>query len=73
MLGQLAAVQAKIGRVLATKPEYFVTHPAELHELKSMSDHTLREFAQKNGWRAVRRVGGHQIEFYNEAGARDAR
>jgi len=35
-----------------------------------MSDHELRSFAAKNGWRVVRRVGGRQIEFYNDAGAR---
>jgi hypothetical protein len=73
MSDRLAAIQAKIARVLAVKPQYFVTHPAELSVLKSMSDDERREFAQTNGWRSVRRVGGHQIEFYNDAAVRDAR
>ena len=32
-----------------------------------MSDPELRQFAAENGWRIVRRVGGRQIEFYNDA------
>jgi hypothetical protein len=30
----------------------------------------LRNFAKEHGWRAVRRIGGHQIEFYNDAALR---
>jgi branched-subunit amino acid aminotransferase/4-amino-4-deoxychorismate lyase len=66
----LAAVEAKIANVLGAKPQYFVTHPSELRVLKSMTEDELREFAEKHSWRAVRRVGGRQIEFYNDAGAR---
>ena len=64
---QLAAVEAKIATVLATKPQCFVTHRSELRVLKSMSLEELRDFAEKHGWRAVRRIGGRQIEFYNDA------
>jgi hypothetical protein len=62
----------KISARLAVKPQVFITHPAELRILRSMSDHEVRSFAAKNGWRVVRRVGGRQIEFYNDAGARAA-
>ena len=37
------------------------------------SDATLRDFAHGHGWRVVRRVGGRQIEFYNDAGMRQER
>jgi hypothetical protein len=66
---QLPAVVAKIARMLAIKPEYFVTHPAELQVVRALSGDELLEVARKNGWRVVRRVGGRQIEFYNDAGA----
>jgi hypothetical protein len=61
------AVEAKIARVLATKAECFITHPAELRVLKSMSLDDLRDFAAKRGWHIVWRLGGRQIEFYNDA------
>ena len=61
---------AKISTRLAVKPEVFINHPAELRILRSMTDDQLREFAAEHGWRIVRRVGGRQIEFYNDAGAR---
>jgi hypothetical protein len=64
---QLPAVITKIARMLAVKPEYFVTHPAELKVVQALSDAELRELAQKHGWRFVRRVGGRQVEFYNDA------
>jgi hypothetical protein len=66
----LTAVEGKIARVLAMKPQCFITHPSELHVLRGLSADELRDFAQKHGWRAVRRVGGRQIEFYNDVGAR---
>jgi len=66
----LIAVENKIARVLSTKPECFITHPAELAALKSMSPDELEEFALNRGWRVVSRLGGRQIEFYNDAGAR---
>jgi len=65
---QLPAVVAKIARTLATKSEYFLTHPAELQVVRALSGDELREIARKNGWRVVRRIGGRQIEFYNDAG-----
>jgi hypothetical protein len=68
MHAQLPAVIAKIARMLAVKPEYFVTHPTELAVVRALSSEQLRDIAQEHGWRVVRRVGGRQIEFYNDAG-----
>jgi hypothetical protein len=65
---QLPAVIAKISRMLAVKPEYFVTHPSELRVVRALSDSELRDITRQHGWRVVRRVGGRQIEFYNDAG-----
>jgi hypothetical protein len=45
-------------------------HPAELCLLRSKTDAQLREFAAEHGWRIVRRLGGRQIQFYNDAGVR---
>jgi hypothetical protein len=67
---QLPAVIAKITRMLAVKPEYFVTHPSELRVVRALSDSELRDITRHHGWRYVRRVGGRQIEFYNDAGVR---
>ena len=64
---QLPAVIAKIARMLAVKPEYSVTHPSELRIVRALSDDELREIVRQRGWRFVRRVGGRQIEFYNDA------
>jgi len=64
---QLPAVIAKIARVLAIKPECFVTHPSELRVIRGLSDEDLCDMARQHGWRVVRRVGGSQIEFYNDA------
>jgi hypothetical protein len=66
----LAAVTTKIAATLAIKPEIFVTHPAELRVLRAMTDQQLRDFAAEHGWRIVRRLGGRQIEFYNDASTR---
>ena len=68
MSAQLAAVVAKVARMLAIKPEYFVTHPSELAVVRALSEEDLREVARQHGWRVVRRVGGQRIEFYNDAG-----
>jgi hypothetical protein len=65
----LPALAAKISARLAMKSEVFIIHPAELRVLRSMSDQQLRQFAAEHGWRTVRRLGGRQIEFYNDAGA----
>ena len=64
---QLPAVIAKIERMLAVRPECFITHPSELRVLTTLPDEELRDIAREHGWRVVRRVGGRQIEFYNDA------
>jgi hypothetical protein len=64
---QLPAVIAKIERMLAMKPEYLVVHPSELRAVAALSNEQLQDVARQNGWRVVRRVGGRQIEFYNDA------
>jgi hypothetical protein len=67
---RLGALETKITAALATRPECFITHPAELAVLKEMTPDELEKFALDHGWRAVRRLGGRQIEFYNDAAAR---
>ena len=67
----LIAVENKIAKCLSTKPECFITHPTELAVLESMSLEEIEEFAIDHGWRVVSRLGGRQIEFYNDASARD--
>jgi hypothetical protein len=64
---QLPAVIEKISRMLAIKPEYFVSHPSELRVVRALSPEQLQEMARQHGWRVVRRIGGRQIEFYNDA------
>jgi|GEM_PF-1224795 len=64
---QLPAVITKIARMLAVKPEYSVTHPSELKIVQALTDSELRDLALEHGWRFVRRLGGRQIEFYNDA------
>ena len=68
----LDGLARKIAVRLAIKPENFIIHPAELRILQSMSDQDLRAFAAQNGWSVVRRLGGRQIEFYNDASARES-
>ena len=70
MSPNLIAVENKIEQVLSTRPECFITHPTELAALKSMSPDELEDFALDHGWRVISRLGGRQIEFYNDAGAR---
>ena len=62
----LPAVTAKIAAALATRPEVFITHPVELRILKQLTKSELDEYAAEHGWRTVTRVGGRQIEFYND-------
>jgi len=64
----LAGLTSKIASRLATKPEILIIHPAELRVLRSMADQDIRAFAARNGWRVFRRLGGRQIEFYNDVG-----
>ena len=70
MHNDLPALAAKIGESLSISSEYVVTQPAELRVLREMADDELREFARSHGWRIIRRLGGRQIEFYNDASAR---
>jgi hypothetical protein len=66
----LAGLTTKIAARLATKPEIFIIHPAELRILRSIPSQDLCALAAENGWRVVRRLGGRQIEFYNDASTR---
>lgn len=68
MYNDLPALAAKIGEALSNRSEYVVTQAAELRVLREMSEEEVREFAQSHGWRVIRRLGGRQIEFYNDAG-----
>ena len=67
----LPALAAKIGKTLSLRSEYVVTQPAELRVLREMSDAEVAEFAKTHGWRVIRRLGGRQIEFYNDASVRE--
>ena len=66
----LAALQTKIANELARRPEYYVTHPAELSLIQQLTTEELADFSRANGWRAIRRVGGRQFQFYNNTYAR---
>jgi len=68
----LTAVTSKIAATLANKAQIFITHPAELTVLRTMTDEQLRDFAAAHGWRVVHRLGGRQIEFYNDASTQSA-
>ena len=67
---ELTALAAKAAKVLSRSSEYVVTQPAELRVLRQMSLAELDEFAKRHGWRAIRRLGGKQIELYNDASVR---
>jgi hypothetical protein len=66
----LQALEKKIARVLAIKPECVITHPSELHVLRGLSQDELRRFGRNHGWRTIRRLGGSQIDFYNDVSVR---
>jgi hypothetical protein len=70
MHNDLPALAAKIGDRLSTSSEYVVTQPPELRVLREMSEDEVRQFAKSRGWRVIRRLGGRQIEFYNDASVR---
>jgi hypothetical protein len=72
MHNELPALTAKIGERLSMSSEYVITQSAELRVLGSMSEEEIREFAKSHGWRIIRRLGGRQIEFYNDASLRTA-
>ncbi|PYL07535.1 MAG: hypothetical protein DME33_10285 [Verrucomicrobia bacterium] len=66
----LPALTTKIAEVLSKGSEYLVTQPAELRVLRNMSDAEIRDFARNHGWRVIHRLGGRQVEFYNDASER---
>jgi len=66
---EVPALAAKIAKALSRGSEYVVTQPAELRILRAMSEAEVAEFAKSHGWRVIR-LGGRQIEFYNDAGVR---
>jgi hypothetical protein len=66
----LPALAAKIAAALSIRPEYLVTQPAELRILQGMSEDEIRDFAKSHGWGVIQRLGGRQIEFYNDASER---
>ena len=70
MHNDLPALAAKIGERLSKSSEYLVTQSAELRVLREMSEEEVRDFAKSHGWRVIRRLGGRQIEFYNDASIR---
>lgn len=70
MHNDLPALAAKIGDRLSKSSEYVVTQPAELRVLREMSEDEVRDFARSRGWRVISRLGGRQIEFYNDASVR---
>jgi hypothetical protein len=70
MHNDLPALASKIGERLSNSSEYVVTQSAELRVLRGMSQDEIRQFANAHGWRVIRRLGGRQIEFYNDAGMR---
>ena len=67
---QLPGLTAKISNALSRGSEYVVIQPAELRVLREMSPAELGDFARNHGWRVIRRLGGRQIEFYNDASVR---
>jgi hypothetical protein len=67
---ELPGLAAKLAKALSRGSEYVVTQPAELRVLREMSDAEVRGFAHNHGWRVIRRLGGRQIEFYNDASQR---
>ena len=66
----LAALERKIADDLSRRPECFITQPVEVRVLQHMALTDLQEFANRNGWRVVRRVGGRQFQFYNDTNER---
>jgi len=63
----LPALAVKVAKMLSIKSEYVVTQPAELRILSELSEADVREFAKSHDWRVIRRLGGRQIEFCNDA------
>ena len=66
----LSAMEAKIAGELSRRPECFITHPAEVRVMQQLDVAQLQEFAHRHGWRVVRRLGGRQLQFYNDTNER---
>lgn len=66
----LSAMESKIAGELSRRPECFIVHPSEVRILQWMDEGELRQFANRNGWRVVRRLGGRQYQFYNDTNER---
>ena len=66
----LPGLATKIAAALSIRPEYLVTQPAELRILQEMSEAEIKQFATGHGWNVVWRLGGKQLEFYNDASVR---
>jgi hypothetical protein len=62
----LAGLERRIASELSRRPECFITHPTEVRILQQLSAEELQEFAHRNSWRTVRRLGGRQYQFYND-------
>lgn len=69
---ELPGLTTKITNALSRGSEYVVIQAAELRVLRQMSSAELADFARNHGWRVIRRLGGRQIEFYNDASVRPA-
>ena len=69
-MNQLPALIGKIAAELVTQPECFITHPAELFQLQKVSAAELQQIAREHGWRVVSKVGGRQVQFYNDVTVR---
>ena len=66
----LSAMQSKIAGELSRRPECFIAHPSEVRILQLMDEGELKQFANRNSWRVVRRLGGRQYQFYNDTNER---
>ncbi len=62
----LAGLERRIASELSRRPECFITHPTEVRVLQQLDQRELEEFAHRNSWRMVRRLGGRQYQFYND-------
>ena len=66
----LSALSAKITSELRKRPECFIVHPSEVRVLQQLTTEELEKFAHERGWRLVRRLGGRQLQFYNDTNER---
>jgi hypothetical protein len=61
---RVAALAENVGQLLD------LPQRAAVRVLRDMSEDEIREYAKSHGWRIIRRLGGRQIEFYNDASVR---